>query len=225
MKAMRLHKIKSLSDTEEPLQLEDIPDPEPAEGELLLQVSVCGVCHTELDEIEGRTPPPELPVTPGHQVIGRVISTGSDVSEFSEGDRVGVGWIYSACGTCEHCKNGNENLCEEFTATGRDVDGGYAEKMTVPADYAERASVNAERYDTLSASDLVDLIVNEDIDAGSSVPVDLLAAKLIERSGVRTIVLDGTDPEAIVDAALYGEHDGTDVIPEGTDDEMSYWVQ
>ena len=138
MKAMRLHEIKSLSDTEEPLQLDEIPDPEPSEGELLLQVSVCGVCHTELDEIEGRTPPPELPVTPGHQVIGQVIATGCNVTDFSEGDRVGVGWIYSACGTCEHCKNGNENLCDEFTATGRDVDGGYAEKMTVPADYAVR---------------------------------------------------------------------------------------
>lgn len=138
MKAMRLHQIKSLNDNNEPLQLDDIPDPVPETRELLLQVNVCGVCHTELDEIEGRTPPPELPVTPGHEVIGRVLETGRGVTEFSKGDRVGVGWIYSACGECEHCKNGNENLCEKFTATGRDVDGGYAEKMTVPADYAVR---------------------------------------------------------------------------------------
>jgi len=138
MKAMRLHQIESMSNNPEPLSQDDIPDPVPGKGELLLRVSVCGVCHTELDEIEGRTPPPELPVTPGHQVIGRVLTTGRGVNGFSAGDRVGVGWIYSACGKCEHCRNGNENLCEMFTATGRDVDGGYSEKMTVPAAYAVR---------------------------------------------------------------------------------------
>ncbi|PWN05650.1 zinc-dependent alcohol dehydrogenase family protein [Rhodohalobacter mucosus] len=138
MKAMRLHHTGTMNNRPSPLRLEDVPDPHPEAGELLLQVSVCGVCHTELDEIEGRTPPPELPVTPGHQVIGTVLTTGRGVSGFSQGDRVGVGWIYSACGECEHCRNGNENLCENFIATGRDADGGYAEKMTVPAEYAVR---------------------------------------------------------------------------------------
>ena len=136
MKAMLLKEIVDLKNSSNPLQLEDIPSPKPSEGELLLQVSVCGVCHTELDEIEGRTPPPDLPVIPGHQVIGTVLTTGRGVSRFSKGDRVGVGWIYSACGDCEHCNSSNENLCEEFKATGRDFDGGYAEKMTVPAEYA-----------------------------------------------------------------------------------------
>ena len=135
---MRLHETGSMKNRSEPLTLEDVPDPRPETGELLLQVTVCGVCHTELDEIEGRTAPPELPVIPGHQVIGTVLTTGRGVSGFSEGDRVGVGWIYSACGECEHCRNGNENLCDNFIATGRDADGGYAEKMTVPADYAVR---------------------------------------------------------------------------------------
>jgi len=83
----------------------------------------------------------------------------------------------------------------------------------------------AERFDQMTASELVDVIAGIEMSAGSSAPVDLLAAKLIERSGVRTIVLDGTDPQNIVDAALRGKHDGTDVIPHGTDDEMSYWVQ
>ena len=83
----------------------------------------------------------------------------------------------------------------------------------------------AERFDQMNAGELVDVIADIEMSAGSSAPVDLLAAKLIERSGVRTIVLDGTDPQAIVDAALYGKHEGTDVIPDGADDEMSYWVQ
>jgi propanol-preferring alcohol dehydrogenase len=136
MKAMRLHQIGSMMENREPLQLDEVSAPVPSEGELLLQISVCGVCHTELDEIEGRTPPPELPVIPGHQVIGTVLTTGRGVSGFSKKDRVGVGWIYSTCGKCEHCRSGNENLCKNFIATGRDVDGGYAEKMTVPAEYA-----------------------------------------------------------------------------------------
>ena len=102
-------------------------------------MSVCGVCHTELDEIEGRTPPPELPVVLGHQVIGRVISLGREAADDESryplkiGDRVGVGWIFSACGRCDYCLSGAENLCPEFRATGRDANGGYAEYMTVPA--------------------------------------------------------------------------------------------
>jgi propanol-preferring alcohol dehydrogenase len=94
------------------------------------------VCHTELDEIEGRTPPPELPVILGHQVVGRVEQIGNSVRDITVGDRVGVAWIFSACGKCKHCLAGNENLCPNFKATGRDANGGYAEYMTVPADFA-----------------------------------------------------------------------------------------
>ena len=122
-----------LQDNPTPLQLTNLPDPIPSDDELLLQVSACGVCHTELDEIEGRTPPPWLPVVLGHQVIGRVVATGSRVDGFQPGDRVGVAWIYSACGNCPVCLAGNENLCPGFCATGRDANGGYAELMTVPA--------------------------------------------------------------------------------------------
>jgi propanol-preferring alcohol dehydrogenase len=110
--------------------------PEPAAEELLVKVSTCGVCHTELDEIEGRTPPAELPIVLGHQVVGRVEATGEDVKAHAVGDRVGIAWIYSACGACQFCLDGNENLCKDFKATGRDVNGGYAEYMTVPEGFA-----------------------------------------------------------------------------------------
>ncbi len=136
MKAMILKKLGSISENEVPLEKADLPDPVPGEAEILIRVSACGVCHTELDEIEGRTPPPRLPVIPGHQVIGRVEQTGSKVSNFNIGDRVGVGWIYSSCGRCKFCLKGNENLCHEFKATGRDVNGGYAQFMTVPESFA-----------------------------------------------------------------------------------------
>lgn len=136
MKAMLLNQIVDLNRVSEPLKLSDIEVPKPAQNELLIKISVCGVCHTELDEIEGRTPPPELPVVPGHQVIGRVEETGKQVSGVKKGDRVGVAWIYSACGQCEFCMRGEENLCSHFLATGRDVNGGYAEYMTVPAGFA-----------------------------------------------------------------------------------------
>ncbi len=101
-----------------------------------MRVSACAVCHTELDEIEGRTPPPHLPIVLGHQVVGRVEGMGDQVSGFEMGDRVGVAWIYSACGTCKFCLQGEENLCPEFRATGRDVHGGYAQYMTVPSTFA-----------------------------------------------------------------------------------------
>ncbi|UCG26286.1 MAG: zinc-dependent alcohol dehydrogenase family protein [Chloroflexota bacterium] len=136
MKAMVLNRISNVSKNRQPLDADDLPVPKPGPGQLLLRVSTCGVCHTELDEIEGRTPPPSLPVVPGHQVVGRVEAVGAAVSRFSAGDRVGVAWIYSACGHCELCQAGQENLCPEFQATGRDVHGGYAEYMVVPADFA-----------------------------------------------------------------------------------------
>jgi propanol-preferring alcohol dehydrogenase len=89
-----------------------------------------------LDEMEGRTPRPEFPVVLGHEVGGRVAGAGKSAVRFRAGDRVGVGWIYSACGTCGYCLSGNENLCEQFRATGRDANGGYAERMTVPEAFA-----------------------------------------------------------------------------------------
>ncbi len=136
MKAMVLRNSIDLSHHQEPLELADIPTPVLAEDEVLVKVSACGVCHTELDEIEGRTPPPRFPVVPGHQVVGTVEDRGDKTYRFSIGDRVGVAWIYWACGECEFCRNGNENLCRRFVATGRDVDGGYAEYMKVKEAFA-----------------------------------------------------------------------------------------
>jgi propanol-preferring alcohol dehydrogenase len=136
MKAMLLSRLSPIGPNSDPLVLADLPVPQPGPGEARLHLSVCGVCHTELDEIEGRTPPPRLPVIPGHQAVGRVEALGAGVSSLQIGQRVGVAWIYSACEVCAYCQSGDENLCVQFRATGRDVNGGYAEFMLVPAGFA-----------------------------------------------------------------------------------------
>ncbi len=136
MKAMILNNICNLIENKKPLELVNLPVPIPGDKEILVKVSVCGVCHTELDEIEGRTPPPRLPVVLGHEVVGRVEGCGSKTSKLKIGDRVGIAWIYSTCGNCKFCLDGNENLCINFKATGRDVNGGYAEYITVLEDFA-----------------------------------------------------------------------------------------
>lgn len=136
MKAMLLNRLCNLADNPTPLDYVDLPVPLAGEKEILIKVSVCGVCHTELDEIEGRTPPKQLPMVLGHQVVGRVEVVGSKVNSISIGDRVGVAWIFSACGTCKFCLAGNENLCLKFQATGRDAQGGYAEYMVVDEHFA-----------------------------------------------------------------------------------------
>lgn len=136
MKAMVLQRIAPLKENQEPLEMQIAPDPRPGDHEILIRISVCGVCHTELDEIEGRTPPVRLPLIPGHQVVGVIEEKGSRVTRFQAGDRVGVAWIFYSCGQCEWCRSGRENLCEHFKATGRDADGGYAEYMTVHEDFA-----------------------------------------------------------------------------------------
>ena len=152
MKAMVLKQIGDLGKNRMPLECLDWPDPEPGEGELLLRVFACGVCHTELDEIEGRTPPPALPVIPGHQVVGRVIGMGPGTSGFQLNERVGVAWIFSSCGTCPFCLRGNENLCDRFKATGRDAHGGYAENMVVPENSVYRIP---ENFSDLEAAPLL----------------------------------------------------------------------
>ncbi len=129
MKAMVLTKLVDVNSHPTPLSLRTLPKPIPKEDEVLIRVSTCGVCHTELDEIEGRTPPPELPVILGHQVVG-TIEEGPD-----KGQRVGVAWVFSTCGECQHCVAGEENLCAHFRATGRDVNGGYAQYVTAPAEF------------------------------------------------------------------------------------------
>lgn len=133
---MLLHSIGALEENNNPLQATEVGDPSPGEQEILIRVSACGVCHTELDEIEGRMAPAHLPVILGHQAVGTITGLGKNAGRFHIGDRVGVAWIYSACGTCKFCLSGRENLCANFKATGRDAPGGYAEQMTVNQDFA-----------------------------------------------------------------------------------------
>lgn len=125
-----LNRICSIRDNPQPLELVDVPRPEPGPNEILVRVSACGVCHTELDEIEGRTAPPLLPVIPGHEVVGRVEQMGHGANRFARHDRVGIGWIFNSSG--EH----DENISAQFRATGRDANGGYAEYMCVNERYA-----------------------------------------------------------------------------------------
>ncbi len=136
MKAWIIDKINNLDECQAPLKEVEIPKPVPKNGELLIRIKACGVCHTEIDEIEGRTPPPVFPMIPGHQVIGIVEETRGSNPELVVGKRVGVAWIFSSCGNCEFCNTGRENLCAGFRATGRDAHGGYAEYMAVPERFA-----------------------------------------------------------------------------------------
>lgn len=136
MKAAILEKITSLKENKQPLKMVDVPKPVIGVEEILVKVSACGVCHTELDEIEGRTHPAMLPIIPGHQVAGVVAERGKLTKKYEIGARVGVGWINYACGVCPACISQNENLCPDFRATGRDVHGGYAQYIAIAEDFA-----------------------------------------------------------------------------------------
>jgi alcohol dehydrogenase, propanol-preferring len=134
MKAIVLPRITRVEDR--PLQEVDLPTPLPKANEILVEVSACGMCHTDLDETEGRLQPPKLPIVPGHQVVGTVAKKGDAVTRHRIGDRVGVTWLYSNCGRCRFCRTGRENLCEFARWTGKDADGGYAQYMVVGEDWA-----------------------------------------------------------------------------------------
>jgi propanol-preferring alcohol dehydrogenase len=116
-----------LSRPGEPLRLEERPLPTPGAGQLLLQVSACGICRTDLHIMDGELKEPTLPLVPGHQIVGRVAGIGSGVAGFRLGDRVGVPWLGSTCGSCRHCVAGRENLCEQARFTGYHLDGGFAD--------------------------------------------------------------------------------------------------
>jgi propanol-preferring alcohol dehydrogenase len=133
MKAQILKQIAPIDNM--PLELVEMPAPEPEAGEIRVKVSACGVCHTELDEIEGRLPP-KLPIILGHEIIGRVEKPGAGANKFKTGDRVGIAWIHSACGKCNFCRTGRENLCPDFKGTGCQADGGYAQYTVVAEDFA-----------------------------------------------------------------------------------------
>lgn len=133
MKAMVLQETVPVENR--PLQMKDLPVPQPGNKQIRVKVTTCGICHTELDEIEGRLHP-KLPVILGHEVVGKVESLGAGAGKFKIGDRVGIAWINSACGKCDFCRDGNENLCPEFRGTGCDANGGYAEYTVVSEDFA-----------------------------------------------------------------------------------------
>lgn len=136
MRSMRIHQLGPVTGKRPSLEADQIPVPSPGASELLIRVHACGVCHTEIDEIEGRTPPADLPMTPGHQVVGTVVRQGRGCARHLLDHRIGIAWIHSACGDCQWCKSSRENLCPDFVACGRDAAGGYAEYMTVPEPFA-----------------------------------------------------------------------------------------
>lgn len=119
-----------------PLRSQNVQTPVPSNGQVRLRVQVCGVCHTDLHLAEGDIKPPQVPVIPGHQVVGIIDAVGPGTDAFREGDRVGVPWLYSTCGACHYCRNGEENLCEHARFTGFSANGGYAERIVVPAESA-----------------------------------------------------------------------------------------
>ena len=149
MKAMLLKEISPIEN--EPLRMEELPHPVPGPKQILVRISACGICHTELDEIEGRLPP-RLPIVPGHQIVGKVEALGSGATKFTLGDRVGIAWIYSACGKCHFCEGGNENLCLEFRGTGCHAHGGYAQYTVVSEDFAYSIP---ERFSDVQATPLL----------------------------------------------------------------------
>jgi propanol-preferring alcohol dehydrogenase len=111
----------------QPLRLAELPDPEPGSGQLLLSVSACGVCRTDLHIVDGDLTEPKLPLIPGHQIVGTVVGAGAGAERYAPGERVGVPWLGWTCGECRYCLSGRENLCDRARFTGYDVDGGYAE--------------------------------------------------------------------------------------------------
>ena len=133
MKAMVLEKISPVE--EKPLRLVDFPKPAPEQGQILVRVTACGVCHTELDEIEGRVAPSRFPMILGHEIVGRVEALGPGASKFKKGDRVGIAWINWACGRCSFCRKDEENLCGMAQWTGKDAYGGYAQYTVVSEDF------------------------------------------------------------------------------------------
>lgn len=142
MKAAVLHELGT------PLAIDTLPIPAPGPGEILIRVTACGVCHSDLHAIDGDwTPGPVLPLIPGHEVTGTVAALGDGVDGFAPGERVGVPWMFSACGTCEFCLAGMETICKKGEATGYTKPGGYAEYMVAPAAFVGRLSAGVDMYE------------------------------------------------------------------------------
>nr|MDQ3816952.1 zinc-dependent alcohol dehydrogenase family protein [Acidobacteriota bacterium] len=150
MRACLLHKPAAADDR--PLVFTNISEPTPDETELLVRVSACGICRTDLHVVEGELPARRSPIIPGHQVVGTVAGVGAQVEEFTVGERVGVAWLHKTCGRCRFCLSGRENLCERADFTGWTVDGGYAEYMVAPAAFTYRLP---DGFDDMQAAPLL----------------------------------------------------------------------
>lgn len=134
MKAMLLNSPAPID--EAPLAVGRAPEPKPGTNDILVRVHICGVCHTDLHEVEGELPTLRRPTIPGHQIVGTVAARGASAKRFDIGDKVGIAWLHDTCGTCDFCSTDRENLCEAARFTGWTVDGGYAEFATIPEDFA-----------------------------------------------------------------------------------------
>ena len=130
MKAMILEKPG------EPLRMVELPVPHPRSDQVLVKVSACGVCRTDLHIVDYDLKHPDLPIIPGHEIIGHVVEAGHDVHRLKVGDKVGIPWLGSTCGNCRYCQSGEENLCDSARFTGYQIDGGYAEYTVADARYA-----------------------------------------------------------------------------------------
>lgn len=146
MKAMVLHTVG------DPLEIQDIPKPQPSKNELLIHVQTCGICRTDLHIIDGELEHPNLPLILGHQIVGTVEKIGANVSGFSKGDKVGVPWLGYTCGECEFCKNNQENLCDKANFTGYDINGGFAEYTVA---YARFCFPIPKNYPAIQAAPLL----------------------------------------------------------------------
>jgi alcohol dehydrogenase, propanol-preferring len=130
----------------------ELPDPEPGAGQVVLRVTACGVCRTDLHVVDGDLTGPKLPLVPGHEIVGRVEAVGEGVTAFAAGDRVGVPWLGHTCGRCLYCQSGRENLCDAPGFTGYTIDGGYAERAVADAAYCFSLP---EPYDDVAAAPLL----------------------------------------------------------------------
>ena len=128
-----------------PLRLQEKEDPILGPGKVLVRVTACGVCRTDLHVVDGDLTEPKLPIIPGHEIVGTVIGIGRDVVNFKEGDRIGIPWLGRTCGHCSHCVSGDENLCDEPGFTGYQIDGGYADMAVAEAHFRSRWLFGARR--------------------------------------------------------------------------------
>ena len=152
MKAWAVTTPGPIDGQKSPIEFTEKPVPTPKRGEVLVKVLTCGVCHTDLHVTEGDLPIHHEHVTPGHEIVGKVVGFGSETQRFKLGERIGIPWFRHACGVCKFCRSGHENLCPHSLYTGWDHDGGYAEYVTVPEGFAYRLP---EKFDSLEAAPLL----------------------------------------------------------------------